>query len=217
MIITWHGLSCFKLEFQGHGGKVAVVTDPYSPEGKTRLPRNLSAEIVTVSHGHERHNNVEAVGGNPFVIDSPGEYEIKDVFVQGIGAFHDAEEGKKLGPNTMCFITAEGLHIAHLGDLKHPLKEDQLGDLHNIDILFVPVGGGDVLSAKEAADVVGQFEPRVMIPMHYATDDLGKGLAGVEPFLKAMGVSGVERLPKIKLSERDLPQEEMKVMVLERQ
>lgn len=217
MIITWHGYSCFRMEFQAPGRKVSVVTDPYAPEGRTRLPRNLSADIVTVSHGHERHNNVDAVSGNPFVIDGPGEYEVKDVFVHGVRSYHDLEEGGKLGSNTMYYITAEGIHIAHLGDLKHALKEDQLGDMHNIDILFVPVGGGDVLSAKQAADVVAQFEPRVMVPMHYRTDKLGKDLEPVSTFLKAMGVSGVEEVSKLKITARDLPQEEMQVMVLQQQ
>lgn len=217
MIITWYGYSCFRLEFQGHRGKVALVTDPYAPEGKSRLPRNFSAEILTVSHDHERHNNIAAVGGNPFVITGPGEYEVKEVFVQGVTAFHDDEEGKKMGENTMYYITAEGLHIAHLGDLKHSLKEDQLGDMHSIDILFVPVGGGDVLNAKQAADVVSQFEPRVIIPMHYKTDKLGKELDGVTPFLKAMGIAESEELPKLKISDRDLPQEETQIIVLQQQ
>jgi L-ascorbate metabolism protein UlaG (beta-lactamase superfamily) len=205
------------MEFQGAGGKVGLVTDPYAPEGKVRLSRSLSAEIVTVSHNHERHNNVAAVGGDPFVIDSPGEYEVKDVFIQGAAAFHDDEEGKKMGDNTIYYITAEGMHLAHLGDLKHKLNADQLGDLHNIDVLFVPVGGGDVLDAKKAVDVIGQFEPRIVVPIHYKTDKLGKDMDDEKQLLKAMGISDVETMPKLKLSAKDLPQEEMKVIILQQQ
>ncbi|MEA3249128.1 MAG: MBL fold metallo-hydrolase [Patescibacteria group bacterium] len=217
MVISWHGYSCFKLEFKASGHKVAVVTDPYSPEGKSRLTKNFPADVVTVSHDHDRHNNVATVGGDPFVIDGPGEYEVKEVFVHGVSAFHDDEEGKKMGDNTMYYITAEGLHIAHLGDLKHLLKENQLGDMHSIDILFVPVGGGDVLDAKQAVTVVSQFEPRVVVPMHYRTDKLGKNMDKVEPFLKAMGVASPEEMSKLKISARDLPQEEMKIIVLQQQ
>jgi L-ascorbate metabolism protein UlaG (beta-lactamase superfamily) len=173
--------------------------------------------VVTVSHDHARHNNVAAVSGNPFVIDGPGEYEVKDVFVHGVGAFHDDEGGRRMGDNTMYYITAEDLHIAHLGDLKHELQENQLGDMHNIDILFVPVGGKDVLDAKQAAAVVSQFEPRIVVPMHYRTDRLGKDLDKIEDFLKAMGIADAEETSKLKVSTRDLPQEEMKVIVLQQQ
>lgn len=215
MNITWHGLSCFTIEETAHGRSVSLVTDPFTPEGKAKLPRNLNADIVTVSHDHGRHNNVAAVGGSPFVISGPGEYEVKDVLVTGVRTFHDEEGGAKMGKNTMYYITFGDVHLAHLGDLKHPLEEKHMGELHDIDVLFVPVGGGDVLDAKQAADVVAQFEPRVIVPMHFRSGDSGAKLEDVGAFLKAMGVKDPERSAKIKLSKKDLPQEEMKIVVPE--
>lgn len=223
MIITWHGLSCFSIKEQGRDREVSLVTDPYSPEDGKKLSRALSADIVTVSHDHPRHNNVAAVGAPsaaqsvPFVITGPGEYEVKDVFVTGVGTFHDLVDGKEKGTNTIYYINAAGLHLLHLGDLKHPLEEKHMEEMHEIDVLFVPVGGGDVLNAKQAAAVVGQIEPRVIIPMHYRAGGLGSKLDGVDVFLKAMGAGKTEPLSKLKITDKDLPQEEMKIIVFEPQ
>jgi L-ascorbate metabolism protein UlaG (beta-lactamase superfamily) len=218
MNITWFGYSCFKLEFGFRvNDRVSLVTDPFAKEGRNGLPRTLTADIVTISHDHERHNNTTDVGGNPFIITGSGEYEIKDVSVSGVRAYHDNCEGQSLGPNIIYYIIGEGIHLAHLGDLKHKLNENQLTDICKIDVLFVPVGGGDVLNAKEASEVVSQFEPRIIIPMHYKSDRWGQNLNGVEPFLKAMGVSAPEVVNKLKISPRDLPQEETKIILIEPQ
>jgi L-ascorbate metabolism protein UlaG (beta-lactamase superfamily) len=222
MTITWLGFSCFKIEEKLAGGEVSVMTDPFSPEDGKKLPRNASADAVTVSHDHPRHNNVKdvsAVGGSgsPFVIDGPGEYEIKDVFVSGVPTYHDMVEGKEKGRNTMYYVTVGDVHIVHLGDLKHPLEEKHMEELHNIDILFIPVGGGDVLTAKQAVEVVGQLEPRVIIPMHYRAGGTGAKLDGVDAFIKAMGVPKPETVSRFKVAKKDLPQEEMKVVLLDPQ
>lgn len=220
MNITWHGFSCFRITESRQGGEVALVTDPFAPEDGKKLSRALAADVVTVSHDHERHNNVEAVGGvtdeaKPFVINGPGEYEVKDLFVTGIPTYHDMVEGKEKGSNTMYRITSGDLHLVFLGDLKHPLEEKHLEEFHDVDVLFVPVGGGDVLTAKQAADVVAQLEPRIIVPMHYKSGSVGSKFDEVEPFLKAMGLGKPEILPKLKISSKDLPQDETKIVLLE--
>lgn len=222
MNVIWHGFSCFKIQEQRQGGEATLVTDPFSSEDGKKLPRSLAADVVTVSHDHSRHNNVGAVsaaagGGGPFVIDGPGEYEVKDVFVTGISTFHDLADGKEKGANTMFYLTIGDLHLVHLGDLKHALDERHMEEFHNIDVLFVPVGGGDVLNAKQAAEVVGQLEPRIIIPMHYKTAGYGAKSDGVDAFLKAMGAGKPEVQTKLKLSSKELPQEEMKIILLEPQ
>lgn len=215
MIITWHGFSCFKIQEQARDHEVTVLTDPFSPEDGKRLPRNLTADIVTVSHDHPRHNNVAAVGGTPFLVTGPGEFEVKEAFVTGVPTYHDLVEGKEKGRNTMYFINIGGLHLLHLGDLKHALEEKHFEDLHDIDVLFLPVGGHDVLNAKQALELAGQLEPRVIIPMHYRTAGYGSKCDAVDPFLKAIGVGKIEPQPKFKISDKELPQDEMKVILLE--
>ncbi|OGM01192.1 hypothetical protein A2480_04445 [Candidatus Uhrbacteria bacterium RIFOXYC2_FULL_47_19] len=215
MIITWLGYSCFKIEVQNRDDKVTVITDPFSAEGKVRLPRSLTAEVVTSSHNSPRHNAASEIEGKPFIVSGPGEYEVKDVSVIGVPTFYEETDGKRSGVNTIYCLTTEDLHLVHLGNLKHPLDDADLKDLSDIDILFVPVGGGDGLDAKRAAEVVAQIEPRVIIPMNYLSGKLGDGLQGVEPFLKALGVSEPETVNKLKITPRDLPQEETKVIVIE--
>ncbi|MEY4723258.1 MAG: hypothetical protein RLZZ324_771 [Candidatus Parcubacteria bacterium] len=224
MIITWHGFSCFKIQETRQSGEVTLVTDPFETEGAAKLPRNLAADIVTVSHDGKRHNAVDAVSGigdgeknGPFVITGPGEYEVKDMFVTGVPTFHETVDDKEKGTVTMYRINVGELHMVHLGALKHPLDEKFMEDFHDVDVLFVPVGGEDVLTAKQAAAVVQQIEPRIIIPMHYKNGDVGADLATVEAFVKALGLPKPEVLPKLKLSKKDLPQDEMRLVLLDPQ
>lgn len=96
MEITYIGHSCFKLK----GKKATVVTDPFSTQ-MTGLSRpSLSADIVTVSHGHEGHNAVTGITGTsrreiPYLIKAPGEYEVGGVGVFGWGSYHDGKTGGK--------------------------------------------------------------------------------------------------------------------------
>ncbi|MFH0804609.1 MAG: MBL fold metallo-hydrolase [Patescibacteria group bacterium] len=209
MHITWLGHSCFKIQ----GKDVTIVTDPYAASIGLKLPR-LSADIVTVSHGHHDHSNVGAVSGQPFVIDAPGEYETKGVFIGGIPAWHDAESGASRGSNTIYLFQLEGVKLAHLGDLGGSLTDEQLEKLEGVDILFLPVGGTYTLDGVKAADLVNQLEPRIVIPMHYKIHGLNIKLDGVEKFLTAMGTKNPETVDKLRTSKKELPVEETRVVVL---
>jgi len=215
MTITWLGQSCFKIQI----GDVTLVTDPYNSEVGFKLPR-LTADIVTVSHDHFDHNNIEGVSGpegaTPFVISSPGEFEVKGVFVYGSAFWHDKNEGKDRGQNIAYCIEAEGISLAHLGDLGHELSEEQIEKFDGVDILFVPVGGKWTLGASEAVKVINEIEPRIVIPMHYKIPGFKVDVETIDKFLKEMGASKAEKLPKLKISKKDLPQEETKVIVLEK-
>lgn len=217
MIITWHGFSCFKIQEQTRDREVTILMDPFSPEDGKKLPRNLAADVVTISHEHPRHDNIAAVAGQPFVISGPGEYEVKDAFFTGVATYHDLVDGKEKGRNTMYFMNIGNLLLLHVGDLKHALEEKHITDLHDIDVLFLPVGGRDVLDAKQAVELVGQLEPRLIIPMHYKTSGFCPKYDTADPFLKAMSLGKIEALPKLKIVEKDLPQDEMKVIILEPQ
>lgn len=214
MTISWFGQSCFKIQDKD----VALATDPYDASVGFKLPR-LAADIVTVSHDHSDHNNIAGVhgaAGEPFVISSPGEYEIKGVFVYGIPFWHDKSEGSERGPNIVYRIEMEGISIAHLGDLGHTLTEEQAAKLENVDILLIPVGGKYTINAREAAEVVSEIEPRIVIPMHYKIPGLKIDIETVDKFLKEMGAAKAEKLPKLKISKKDLPQEETRVILLEK-
>src|SRR3989344_3237556 len=188
MEITYLGHSCFKLK----GKTASAVTDPYLTK--------CDADVVTVSHGHDDHNQISKEGGTPFVIDGSGEYEVKGVSVIGVASWHDDQAGAKRGPNIIYVIEIDGLRVCHLGDLGHKLSDAQLEEIGSVDIVLVPVGGEYTLDAKQASDVVKQLDPWITIPMHYQQPGLDSArfgkLTGVEMFLKEMGKE-VTPIPKL--------------------
>lgn len=214
MIIQYFGQSCFKLSGKDTAGNaVEVVTDPFGADYGLKVP-NLSADILTISHQHPDHNNVAAVKGTPYVIDIPGEYDIKDVFVQGIPVYHDDKEGAERGANIIFRLQIDDMSVVHLGDLGHVLTNDQLGLLEGTDILLVPIGGnGYTLNAERAVEVINQIEPRIVIPMHYDLPGLKVDLDTVDAFIKKIGIAPTNE-EKLKILRKDLPAEDMEVVVL---
>ena len=212
MIITWLGHSCFKLQDKVGADGVTLITDPYSKETGLKLP-SLEADLVTVSHGHKDHNNVSAVKGNPRIIDCAGEYDVRGIFVEGIDSFHDEVKGKERGGNVIYRMEIDDISVAHLGDLAHTLDDTELEKLVGTDILLIPVGGHFTLDAKKAVEVISQIEPRMVIPMHYRHPDLKIELDDLEKFIKELGVVPTYE-EKLKISKKDLPAEEMELVVL---
>ncbi len=215
MTIIWHGQSLFEITTsRGKNNQVNIVIDPFSPEIGLRIPK-LEADIVLTTHDHYDHNNVKAVAGNPFLIEGPGEYEIKEVFIQGIPAFHDDLQGKERGKITIFTIEAEELRLCHLGDLgQKELTPDQLEKIGEIDILMIPIGGNYTISGKEAVKIMSQIEPKIIIPMHYALPKLKVKLEEVDKFLKIMGIKKIEPVNKLTIKKKELAEEEAKIIVL---
>lgn len=206
MEITRLGHASFKIR----GKRVTLVTDPFDPEFVGFKFPKVEAEIVTISHNHPDHNYKQGLSNNPFFVEGPGEYEIADVFIKGIGTNHDNKEGKERGKNNIYRIEIDNLHLAHLGDLGHKLNSDQTDFLGDIDILFIPVGGVYTINAKTAAEVVAQIEPTVVIPMHYYEERLNQNsfgsLAKVEEFFAEMGKQ-IKIIPKLVVTKEKLPSE----------
>ena len=207
MEISWLGHSCFQLR----GKNIVLITDPFTPpQGDAARLAKLNASIVTVSHDHPGHNNAKGVGGNPRIVRGPGEYEISDVLITGVASYHDDKHGKEYGRNTIYIIHIDELTICHLGDLGHTLHEEQLEEVADADILFVPIGGGRSLNATQAAEVISQVEPRIVVPMHYHSAEPSPALA---TFCREMGVEAVSPQPKLAVTRNSLPVE-MQVVLL---
>lgn len=210
MELTWLGHSSFRLR----GKEATLITDPPAPATGYSLGR-VTADIVTLSHQHPGHAYVQGVGGDPRVVDGPGEYEIKGVLISGVQTYHDQERGKVHGRNTAYLITVDDVHICHLGDLGGPLDDRSLEALSGADVLLVPVGGGNTLNAAGAAEVIAQLEPRIIIPMHYQTPayKLGDPLDPIDKFLRELSVEGIEPLPKLVVTPASLPAEQQVVLL----
>lgn len=205
--------------FRIRGKGATIVTDPYDASMVgLKFPKNIEADVVTISHDHNDHNAVSTIGGQAFVVGGPGEYEIKGVHIRGISSFHDGVGGAKRGKNTIYHMEIDNLRLAHLGDLGHTLSSGDIEELGEVDILFIPVGGTFTIDAKAAAQIVHDIEPAIVIPMHYQRAGLNSQVFGdlspVRDFLKEMGKEGVVPQPKLSVTKDKLP-EEMQVVILE--
>ena len=201
--------------FRFKAKEITLITDPFDPE-KTGLKYPAQkADIVTISHNHPDHNYMKGIIGpvvrqETFVVDRPGEYEIGGVEVRMMSTHHDNKEGAERGSNLIAVMRIDDLFVAHLGDLGHVLSEKKIEDIGNVDVLLIPVGGVYTIDAKAAAEVVNQLEPSIVIPMHYGV----LGMAGVEDFLKLMGIEVLTREKKVKVTKDSLP-ENMQIIPME--
>lgn len=215
MHIIWHGQACFQIIASlAKGEQISICIDPFSKEIGLRPP-SFNADIVLVTHNHFDHNNYSSLRGDAFLINGPGEYERKGIFIQGILSWHDNKQGSERGLNTIYTIELENMRLCHLGDLgQKELTEKQVSQIGEVDILMIPVGGTYTINGIEAAKIISQIEPLLVIPMHYAIPGLKVKLDSVDKFLKAMGLKSVQAQPKLLIKKKDLIGEETKVVVL---
>lgn len=209
MTITWYGHSCFRLESKDF----SLLIDPFSPEIGLRPPK-IKDNIVLVSHDHYDHNNTEDLPEDTFLIKGPGEYEVKGVFIKGIQSFHDKSQGKERGLNTVYAIKIEDMAVVHMGDFgQGALSEEQIEKIGDADILIVPIGGVYTINYKEAVEVISQVEPKIVMPMHYKIPNLKIDIEGPEKFLKEMSLTPEKAEKSYKIQKKNLPIEEMKLVV----
>lgn len=217
MDITYLGHSSFRIKTK----LAALVTDPFDPQMVGLKYSGVEGDIVTISHEHHDHNAFDKVAGVKKVVNGPGEYEIMGVSIIGYPSFHDSKNGAERGKNTIYVYEAEGLRLAHLGDLGHVLSDELVQEIGDIDVLMIPVGGGGLtIVPKEAAEIVSKIEPFFVLPMHYQTPGLSPEAFGkiepVETFLKESGLP-TEQMPKFSIKKEDILEDQnTKVIVLEK-
>lgn len=200
MEISWRGHSCFIIK----GKEKTIITDPCHPDLGYQLGQP-KADIVTISHFHPGHSYVEAIGNNPKKIKGPGEYEIGETFITGISTFHDNKKGELRGKNTIYILEVDGITLCHLGDLGHRLTPQLVEEIGDVDILFLPVGEVSTVSLDMALEIIGQLEPRIVIPMHYKTPAFTGNLGSLEKFLNKMRIRELEAKPKLSVTVSSLP------------
>jgi L-ascorbate metabolism protein UlaG (beta-lactamase superfamily) len=206
--IQYLGHSCFRL--RGRDG--IVLCDPFDRSAGSDIGRP-TAHIVTVSHKHPDHANVAAVKPmreRIFTIDGPGEYEVGGVLISGVRTFHDKHKGAELGGNTTYVIHLDDVVFCHLGDLGHELSTHQLDEIGTVDVLFLPVGGGETIGPAEAVGVISQIEPRIVIPMHYAVPgqrSFDLELGPLENFTHEVGLKEFTAEDKLTVTSTNLPAE----------
>jgi L-ascorbate metabolism protein UlaG (beta-lactamase superfamily) len=217
MEITWYGKTCIRLR----GRDAVVVADPYqSVVGPTG--RGITGDIITFSHPDDtplakakgrRSRDGETVIStsleSAFCLDSPGEYEVRDVLVTGVRTYRDDQRGAERGRQTAFAVELDGLHTIHLGDIGHLLSEEKLGDIGSMDVACVPVGGA--LSATRAAELVAQLDPRLVVAMPVCEPGPECDEA-IARFFAEMGGSPVAQ-PKLSVTISSLPAETTAVLL----
>ncbi len=204
MVISYAGGECFKVS----QGDLTLSFNPPNRDSKLASAK-FGADIALVSLDHADFNGVEnaAFGERqPFVIEGPGEYEVKEVAVRGFGT--TSEYAGKKGINTIYSVSLEGMNLCFLGALGNAeLPASAKAELDDIDVLFLPVGGNGVLSHAPAYKLAVQLEPKVIIPMHYDATTL-------KAFLKEAGAEGTKAEEKLTIKKKDLDGKEAEVVVL---
>ena len=203
MVITYHGGQCFKLT----RGDTTIAFDP--PTKKADWPTvKFGADVVISSLHHENFAGYEQMKHGtrePFVIHGPGEYEVGEVTVRGFGVATTYDGKERF--NTIYQLQFDQMNILFLGALSSPdIDSKILGALTDIDILFVPIGGGDVLEVPQASKLAVKLEARAVIPMHY-------NQTALQAFLKEEG-SDTTPQDKLTLKKKDVNEMEGEVLIL---
>jgi L-ascorbate metabolism protein UlaG (beta-lactamase superfamily) len=208
MKLRWYGQSAFLLTGEQH----RVFIDPFGDIAGARpadsgwswpFPpiEGVEADLLLVTHDHLDHNGVEAIDGDPVVLDKPGTHASPVGEVVGIASEHDSVAGTKRGPNTIFRFALDGTTVAHLGDFGQPaLRPEQREALGDVDVLILPVGGGPTIAVDDAVALVREVQPALVVAMHYRTPG---GLDFLDPpdaFVDAMGA----RVEQLETSETDV-------------
>lgn len=201
MKIEYLGHSCFKLtESTG----TSVVCDPYSGKIGYDMPK-VSADAVTVSHGHYDHNATANVGGNPQIISGENVHDLDGVAIDAIKSFHDECRGRKRGENTIFKLRMDGIDLCHLGDLGEACTPELIETILPVNVLMIPVGGNYTIDAETAKEYVDRIMPDIVLPMHYRTKDCTLDIDRVDEFLKLFDDECVEeREGELLLTRSDL-------------
>lgn len=208
MKIKWYGHAAFNITTEKG---VKIIVDPYKSGafggalsyGKIKD----EADIVLTSHDHDDHNYTKDIQGKFTHIDKKGVYEVKNVKIKAMPSYHDSSKGKERGNNLMFVIEADGLILAHMGDLGHTLEKDTVKEVGKIDILFLPVGGFYTIDAKEATKVMHDINPVITIPMHYKTEKCNFPISELKEFTGGKKSVKVTNVSEVEIKKETLPKE----------
>lgn len=202
MIITYHGLEFFKVQF----GDLVIGINPTA--GK-----KFGADIALVTMPHEDFSATEnlAYGGKePFVINGAGEYEVKGVSIRGFES-KTAYEKEEMW-NTIYLLTLEDTKICFLGALSNPaLPPEAKEHMEDVNILFTPIGGGSVLAPAESYKLAVELDANIVIPMHY---EGAEGEKNLKVFLKEGGLEKISPVEKLTVKKKDVAGKEGEIIVL---
>lgn len=201
MEVTYHGLSCVRLR----GRDTTVLLDP--PQAQLPGLARANVGLVIRTEGATDPDLLRARPGNVQEVSGPGEFEVRGVSVLGVPA----------ADVTVMRVTVDDVRVVSTGKLQRQLTEDEIDALGRVDVLVVPVGGGDALNAGDAAKLVRALEPAIVVPARYRATGGTAEYEPVEKFAKEMGLAegSWQPQPRLNLSGASSDADETRVVILE--
>ena len=208
MEITWLGHSSVCINSRD----AILITDPFDTSHGGIMP-SRKADIITVSNPDPKYSTTKALGGNPYIIDGPGEYEIGHYYVTGTATPISEPSDQKGDTNVVYSIRAEGLVICQLGRLTRKLSSAQLDQLRQANILLAPISNSNPLKHEMLHEIISAIQPRILIPLEYIEETDGTSPTGLEKFLTDIGSTETTGINRLNIDETKLPAE-LKVQIL---
>lgn len=190
MVITYHGDHYFKIS----SGETTILVDP----ANQRSYKGASLILFT-----EKSIGEERDGGDVFLIDHPGEFEVGGIRIRGWLA-----EGNDKTLRTAYRVVFDDITLAIIGTVEKEPGNESKEFLEDIDIAIAPAGGKGMLSAAAISKFLRQIEPGIIIP---ADDGSGKNL---KDFFKEFGAEGTKCDGKLVLKKKDISPNQMKIVCL---
>lgn len=221
MRVRWFGQSAFHLAAAG----VEIFVDPFANDVEqvaaakglrfTYPPiEGVGADVLLISHEHFDHNGASALGMDATVRSTAGKFETASGEVVAIAGEHDDVAGTARGPVSLFCFTVGGVRVCHLSDLgQRDLRDEQLAAIDDVDLLFVPVGGGPTTDGPTAAAITKRLAPTWVVPMHYRTDALDF-LGPLDPFVDTFPAESVVRLDSAEFDTDELRRDATPIAVV---
>lgn len=205
MIISYLGKQFFKIQ----QGNLVVSINPISKASTYFKGNRFGSDIALSTINHEDYNGLEMVSHGetvPLLVDGPGDYEIKDIFIKGL-LTEVSLSGKKY-INTVYTLSVENISICFLGCINNSKPNlEVVSKIESPDILFVPIGNNELLSPAEAYKLAVSLEPKIIIPMDYDDKTL-------KVFNKEGGQDKVAPIDKLTIKAKDLIGRENEIVAL---
>ena len=212
-----------KLQYLGHASfriiselGTTVVCDPFKGDWVGFDMARVRTDVVTISHHHGDHDCMESIVGSPAELDVEISCAADDIAIESIETFHDDANGAKRGKNLVFTFLVDGLKVVHMGDIGC-LDQHVLEKIKSCDVLLLPVGGTFTVDADGAKWYVDNARPKIVVPMHYKTDEHSFDVDGVDKFLSKFSADQIEISASDTLTLYDAPQNEVtQIVVLQR-